>query len=560
MPMFDTECGSGFAQRKALRDMQRMLADVGDMQDDAMMQGKQLVYPVQKQLAIFIVNALMEGDTLILTLCAPMQWGKTGVLFEVAFQMCCHPMKSLPPTNILVITGMSDNEWRSQTKERMLPTTRVWHRADIDKHADELAVFRNGLIFIDECHFGAASSSVLATCLRNAGLLSIAALQERNVRIVQTSATPDHVLENSEKWNEPGGPEYHLKVVPENPTSYTSLRDLRESDRIRPAMDLTSPTNARTLSDVMGAFSTPKWHIVRLPPSRVDKAAVVENLTELSSEYGFGELMRHDCVERIQDVNGILSQAPPAHTIILVKSLWRAAKTLIDDHIGVKHDAYTKGKQSNSSVAQSLAGRSCGHNMNPDVIVYCDVDSVDAYIDLTTNHSFNYHLGGVTNYSSCTIKKVPTAEPVAVDSYAEPSMNDGLPGVPPPPVASLVEGVDYVHGHVFRYLESGETTDALFMRLRREGIMHLRNPFKTTTPSDGFVSASVAKDKKVYTEDEIVTATTWTNYSSGFAGVPKVIDKWTNRLYICYDKDENGRPCSPENPIFYVRRLKMLKL
>ena len=543
-----------FDQRQADRSVMRLRLDREQMEDDAMQLGNELVYPAQKAVAMEIAGRLLGGEALLVTLCASMQWGKTGVLLEVGCTLCMHPDKALLPQNVIILTGMSDNEWRQQTASRMPPGFRVWHRGDLNKHSASLNDISNALLIIDECHLGAAEGSKLALALGGAGLLNIDTLKERNVRILQTSATPDHVLENSEKWNIEGGPEYHFKLVPENPTSYISPKDLVSQGRVRAVMDLKDPIITRSLVAEMLDYSTPKYHIVRLPSRTKDE--VIANLESLASERGL-DVLQHDCSVRIDNTDELLACAPKKHTIILIKGMWRAAKTLCDAHLGILHEAFTKGKKSDSAEVQSLVGRCCGHNKNCGLdapVIYCEMSAVKDYIDLM-NQQFNYNLGGVTTYRSQNIDKTEGRQPRATASYAEPKTENGLTDARPPPPSRLVAGEDYKLTVAEFSCEGSETKEKAFDRIKK-GHKNLRNPFKDV--GDGFVQTSTTKTKRVYLYDELKHEISDWNGRAGFGTMPPVWEegKTTRRMYVVYKaEDEENK----KKPVFVIRTLTALK-
>ena len=554
MPMQIREYDS-FDQRAADRSVMRLKLDREDMEDVALKLGKDLVYPAQKAVAMEIAGQLLCGDALLVTLCASMQWGKTGVLVEVGCTLCTHPDKAILPQNVIILTGMSDNEWRTQTASRMPPGFRVWHRGDLNKHSDSLFDISNALLIIDECHLGAAEGSKLANALSEAGLLNIETLKQRNVRILQTSATPDHVLENSEKWNIEGGPEYHFKIVPENPPSYISPKDLVNQRRALAVMDLKNLVTARSLVVKMLAYSTAKYHIIRLP-SR-DKDDVVSNLESLAVEFGI-DMLQHDCSVRIINIDELLACAPKKHTIIMIKGMWRAAKTLCDEHLGILHEAFTKGKKSDSAEVQSLIGRCCGHNKNCGTdapVVYCSLSAVKDYIDLM-EQQFNYNRGGVTTYHSQNIDKSANSDPRAAASYAEPRAANGLVDARPPAAPRLVAGRDFQITVTEFACENGESKENAFLRIKKDH-KHLRNPFKDVG-HNGFTTTSTTKTKRVYLYDELKNEISEWNGRAGFGTMPTTMvkGKQTRRMYVVYRSKDVGQE---KKPVFVIRTLTALE-
>ena len=75
--------------------------------------GEKLVYPEQEEVGKEIVREFERR--VLVTLCAPPQWGKTGVSLYVSYHMC---LRGINPQNVFFITGMSDRSWLDQTRER----------------------------------------------------------------------------------------------------------------------------------------------------------------------------------------------------------------------------------------------------------------------------------------------------------------------------------------------------------------------------------------------------------------------------------------------------------
>jgi hypothetical protein len=471
------------------------------MEERAKQQSKKLVHTPQKRIGQLIAYKFFTSDTLIATLCASMQWGKTGVILEVAFTMTTHIDMGIDPENVFVVTGMSDNEWREQTIERLPSDFQVFHRGNLKRLLPALRDVTNALIVIDECHYGANETSVISSTLKEAGLLDILALQQRNVRIFQTSATPDHVLTNAEEWNQPGGVGYHYKCIPESPPTYVSPKEIMSDGRIRQVMDLTDPASVAELRTQMLGYTSPKYHIIRLPNSTKKKDTVRENIMAICSELDF-VIATHDTDSRIAEVNQILCQSPTKHTIILIKNMWRAAKTIPDTNLGILHEAYA-ANSSDSSVAQSFVGRCCGHNANRTVsapVIYCNVESIEHYIKLMDS-AYNYS-HPTLDYHALNIDKTSGSEPTLKDSWAAAANVEGLDAVerehvgaraqPEPLVrkyASFADAKDY-HKKIARKA-------ARLMGKDPQNINGCQYPTKHLN-ADGFFECNVRSNSKVW--------------------------------------------------------------
>ena len=163
----------------------------------------------------------------------------------------------------------------------------------------------------------------------------------------------------------------------------------------------------------------------RLPSKFKTRTRVTELLTKYSTEM---DVVYHTSKQTIDDINTLMSTQPNKHIIILIQNKWRAAKTIVDHHIGIVHDVFAK-KKSNSAEVQSLVGRMCGHNkkMGPDApMIYCDMPSVRNYISLT-HKGFNYRNHGL-EYQSTNINKRTNKEPKVKKSFADSNNITGITG------------------------------------------------------------------------------------------------------------------------------------
>ncbi len=356
---------------------------------EAKYSGTVFVSPEQDNTAKEISAKFLTGKRLV-TLIAEPQWGKTGTVLTAAYYLCTHndDMDLVDASQVFIITGLSDTVWERQTRERMLPQfeKNVYHRARINSVIPAIADASNALVIIDECHYASASDQTIKLALEDAGLLDMNNLVEKNIRIIQTSATPDNVLIDSNSWGS-----HHAVVKPVSRcSSYCSFSQLFAADRFRESLDLTDPYNVETLFEVMLQYKRPRYHIIRLPRRGVtgERSTILDNLKAFCEDFCF-PLLCHDSDCRIRDIDGVLAKEPRRHTIIVITDYWRAAKTINDAFVGVVHERLVK-KVNSTTIVQSLAGRFVGHNKNVNgPIIYTHLGAVEQYIDLCEKE-FNY--------------------------------------------------------------------------------------------------------------------------------------------------------------------------
>jgi hypothetical protein len=321
---------------------------------------KEIVYPNQAEAAQEIFKAFMIDNKVAVTLIALPQAGKTGTFLEVAYRMCTFndDEKAIDPEELLIITGMSDREWRWQTSGDMLTPfqQRVKHRGQFESVPTLLNSLRNSLIIIDECHIAAEKEQSMSAMLRDAGLLNIEELRRRRIFLLEVSATPGATLYDTQNW----GQDNHSIVILNESPKYVGFRDFIREKRLHESYDLKDETEVEELMDfIEGTFITPKYHIIRLSGKKSILAS--KNLiTQAANRRGW-IVNNHNSNERLWDLDHIMTTAPRYHSIILIKEFWRAGKRLCDKHVGIVHEPRTQIEDTNVT-SQGLVGRLCGND------------------------------------------------------------------------------------------------------------------------------------------------------------------------------------------------------
>ena len=389
--------------------------------------GKQYIYPEQSFEGSRIVSLFTA--VCIVTFVAPMQWGKTGVILEAAYSMVKPTWNedeeeltcAINPMNVFVITGMSDNEWRKQTKARFPEQWRdnVVHRGNLKKIDAKMHDIRDALIVIDECHFGTSHETQVSKKLQEwFGLPDPSQLVERNIKILQTSATPDNVILSATRWTELIGQMHHTHITPTTISpNYTGVHTFFEQDRIFESVDLSDYSALTEIKTKIDQYDTPKYHIFRISPKIQKQIATVNNL-EHFAEINNYDVITHDSEDRITDPEMLLKAAPEQHTIILIKGFWRAAKTLPDANIGIVHE-YKADDKSDTAEAQGLVGRLCGYGRKSGEQapkVFCSMDSASRYCYLAST-GFDYTRDDVEYFSAGIDKKINKEATVKKGSF-----------------------------------------------------------------------------------------------------------------------------------------------
>jgi len=340
-------------------------------------------------------------------LAAEMQAGKTGVIAAVARLVLSNAKRlGFAPNRIFVVTGMSDEAWQKQTAPRLPGILRenVHHGGTLSQVAEKLTRLAGDgrlghvLIFIDESHYAAASTNqparhvyeaVARVCPRehwaenNIRFVTISATDPAKVLAMKASDTPCQVVrlhttdayQSVEKLQDLGRIRF-LEQIPENGVLHSETGFAAMAAAVRaleathgPLIHILRPNHARGAAvalQLQTAFPTAVVH-------QWDVASNKEKLRkakeDASSDTG-----------SVTDINAaILNHAPVQTTFVLLKGMFRAAKTLDDTHVGVLYDRAGAGDATN---LQSLLGRACGYGKSSRTIIFTSNSTVSNYIRL----------------------------------------------------------------------------------------------------------------------------------------------------------------------------------
>ena len=352
--------------------------------------GTKLVFKDQRKVAEQIVDVFKKKN--LITLCAPPQWGKTGVSLYVSYKMSKKKIKS---ENVFFITGMSDRSWINQTRERVLPMWRenVYHRNTLHKFEEKIKNLkekRNILIFIDECHLANKKDHTLGEIIENLRLNNPFYLSLKNIKILQISATPSNSLIDASGWSN------HAVVCPKIGSGYVSFETILKEKRIHNMKNLEDRGECKKyIKKVTKGKSM--YHLIRSVSSGPYGSLVYRNILNnfrrlcMIKNYTLIELNMTKTQQEVENIYDSLQERPKKHTFILIKNMLGASKTLDDRFIGSIHES-TPVRKDYSSEVQGLPGRLCGWSKKRGkngVKLFCDKFIIEKYIDLY-NSGFDY--------------------------------------------------------------------------------------------------------------------------------------------------------------------------
>ncbi len=357
-------------------------------------------------LQIFAAMFNPNGSKVWGHLMAEMQAGKTGVVC-VVIRLLLKNIKhiGIRPENVFLITGMSDNSWRKQTRVRVPAGFRdnVQHSGDlkrVHKKLNELrkeGYLKNCMVIIDESHIAAKvinrpSKEIFNTMCN---LCPSDQWEANNVRVLTISATdPAAILAML-------GQEHLTELFRLVTTSgYQSVESLYNEGRLIETFKVKDDASLQLLLETLFEYfgTEPLYHILR--PQNAKNPWIRSALPRLfrtlfqtecdvipwdstsprplKSDSDASSSMSSDDLY-ITDINTLLVNAPVRPTFIIIKDMFNASKTLDDTHVGVM---YERCAEKDDTTLQRLLGRACGHGKSKRTIIFTSVrTSVMNYIE-----------------------------------------------------------------------------------------------------------------------------------------------------------------------------------
>jgi hypothetical protein len=357
-------------------------------------EASKLIYDEQMLCALMAFIWLYTGTSkrVWVHVAAEMQAGKSGVMAALIRMVYSNIEKlGVAPHKVFVLTGMSDNAWVKQTKNRLPDAFRkhVWHNAQLVKVHAALKMLHerndlcNLLFLVDESQIASGSSNCMSTHVYAAlrKLCPVSEWTERGIRFVTVSATdPAKVLEMD------GESSRTVRLFTTD--HYQSVERLNTTGRIRyleKVGEVHTEEGMKSLRADVNSFSGPRYHLIRPRPSKHEavKATLLATspgctIVEWDSKRKQRKQDDGSTAEsEMDDINDLLEKEPVVHTFVLLKNMFYAAKTMNDKHVGVAYDRMSIKDETN---LQGLLGRLCGYEKSTDTVVYTSEATVDRWI------------------------------------------------------------------------------------------------------------------------------------------------------------------------------------
>jgi hypothetical protein len=478
-------------QIKKRQQRENILKSIRDRQEVLELEEKNFIYPNQQKAADECIEAYKNGAQAVVLLAQP-GTGKTGTAQAVMINMTTNPndQEIIYPENIINCTGMSDNDWEEQFKNSVLPVfqNNIFHRQNLIKEQDKLSLLKNGLIITDECHIASGIKMTISTLLKEAGILDLNVLKIKNIKLLDISATPDAVLYDYTKWKE------KCSIVKIQPgPSYKGFEIMLKENRIVNAPDLEDIKDYYEFLEILDnryQNTTKKYF-----PFRLLDQSKINILKDICDQLNWCYL-HHNSNERINEIDTLMKNSPTKHTIIFIKSFWRASKRILMKHIGATYEPILR--QRNVSVtAQSLPARFCDNyeyfgdqldiNLRP--LHYCDKGAIEEYVKWFNNDcDFK-----VSTYTSQRISSNGKGKVSSKETKVNPKIVSGINN----DSHETKEKERVIK--IFDKLE--EAKDYFDKELKTK--IGKRGPNKRKPNEEGYYEATIKKVKKIWSSSEL---------------------------------------------------------
>ena len=399
-------------------DKAMMLRRIKKLRNEENENGKEIYYENQAVTAGEVVAAIQLVGIVFQMVIAPCQAGKTGCMLAI-IEKLLQSHSNVDPDNIFVITGLSDTEWVTQTKNRLpFIGNNVIHRGRFSNSTGILKNIKNALIIIDECQIACKEDMSLDKLFEQTGLKDLAYLKENNINIIEFSATPNSTLNDIVLWEtcsntlvmEPGqGYKGHSVLIenhrihqaedlfiyndPEAGLTY-QYEHTRNKD-IKPAIDAIK--NVKNKIDM--SFTHPRFHIIRTPTGSKADTVIGRFKAICGDEYAYKKCYAGEDQLQLMDE---MAKIPEKHTFLFIKEKARCAVTFPrKDLVGILYERLPKTPK-DDVIVQGLAGRACGYDVDDGIILFTNVESIERYVKML-NSGFKDREG--FTFTGCKSKK-----------------------------------------------------------------------------------------------------------------------------------------------------------
>lgn len=353
---------------------------------------REYIFLNQRKDANDVVQAFFDGTEppLIITIMKKTQVGMSGLMIQIAYQMCAEEDdKIIRLENVFIITGMSNRDWERDMID-FAPSClkdRIFHHGSLprfEKKLKNIQDLKNALFIIDEIHMGSKPDQRLHQCLTKIMGIPLSTLIENNIKIVIASATPARVMHDAQQWQE-----RHRIHKMEIPPTYIGHETFLQRNILRDVMDMKIPANVLSWFNTIRDLYADDYriHFIR------EEQKHLKMIAKMAHEYGF--LYReHNSQERLSEKE-LFQNTLTKHVIVGIKDLMRAANRIPTQwkyRIGSVCEQFTKNVDIDVQI-QGIVGRMTGYwNIDQHMTgpFYLHIPSVQEYLKFYDDCSQNY--------------------------------------------------------------------------------------------------------------------------------------------------------------------------
>jgi hypothetical protein len=481
-------------------------------------EGINIIYPNQNKCGeevkdVFnnksIINCLVYGMT---------QTGKTGCMTSlIRFYILSN---NIPIDNIYIITGLSDIEWKKDTKNRMPDSinSNIFHRANLPKKfLKDINYKKNCLIIMDEIQIACEESQTIFKTFKQCGFYDLDFLLKNDIKLIQFSATPDGNIADILDWGI-----HSARVKLEPGENYYGVNQALAQERVKQFKLLTCIDNVKELKKVIDDnYLDPYYHLIRVPSKRDNKIGNNNQdivISNFETVFGNDYVYNKDYLKtKKDDINKLLKNKPEKHSFVFYCEILRCAKTQCKNYIGISYERFSNNII-DSTIIQGSFGRLTGYDDNGFSICYTNIASLKNYIELWNNDmefkkgiewntkTTDYDKKDDMTYSSGTFNSVKYIDQLKGFSSHKIIEDRGEPNIKK------------------FYKENGQEKMIIFFKENIQKKSGKRGPKRKKKDSNGFFKGAIRKGPEVLSVDVVNKEKRW-----GFVDGPSF------RSYPCYE-------------------------
>lgn len=487
------------------------------------------IYDNQISDALNIVDMFYKDSYRVISVNKKTKVGADGLMIMLMYLMTTHCDDNfiLNPSNVLILTPMSNLAWEKDMKDKIPECFRdnVYHHGKLAKAKKNLKNIKNSLIIIDEIDTGNKEDQKLNSLLKDEGIMDIQHMMTNNNRFVVISATMFLELYDLYTW----GTELHARYVMEIPREYVGHGDFLEMGVIKEFLPMKTRKDVEKWidEDIFTYYGDEyRVHIVRADKNNVS------HIQDACIKKGIIFKM-NTSDDRLTDEENIelFEKELPNHVVICIKGFLRRA-TLIPNkyklRIGATHEQYiaNESRVDYNVQVQGLPGRMTGyirddiergHKIGP---YRTSVKAIQAYEECYKSpYGFN-------DYQTRTFKKKSGVAKVMKPTMLSAKNIDNLEPVELP----VAKNDDYDSG--IEVFNTEEDSEAFILKTMKQKIRKK----KVNKDEHGFKKDTITSNKVLSLEETLKFCRTSTMGSNlgGKKSKMKVGD-YIKRRYVCYE-------------------------